>query len=233
MRRLMFLLVLPSLAAQQPADLDQVLQGYYATQGGLAKLKAMKTRRVEGHFEGLGGPVSYIQINERPDHYWLETLSGPERRFKLFDGKMGWEVLPTGVRRQLLPGEVAELEPDFDGPLVDAQSKGHRLVYGGSVPVGYGRAHVIKASLANGDQKTFWFDAQSFRIQKVLTKRLFQGAPVETEMSFSDYRDVDGRAVAFKVGVATPGQAPRFSVVVDRVAFDGPVELPGLPAPLK
>ncbi|HJW08716.1 MAG TPA: hypothetical protein VJ483_03730 [Holophagaceae bacterium] len=232
MRRLLLALAVPSLLAQQgmPATtLDQVLEGYYGTLGGLAKLKATKTRRVEGHFEGLGSPVSYVQINERPNHCWLVTTNGPDRRLKLFDGKEGWEVLAAGPRRQLMPEEIADLEPDFDGPLVDAQVKGHRLSFGGLMPLGYGRAYVVRGVLANGETQTIWFDAVTFHRLKQVTKRMVQSNVIETEMLFSDYRDVEGRSMPFKVTVGTPGQAPRYSVVVDSMAFDKPVDVPSMP----
>ncbi len=237
MRRLLFALAVPSLMAQQMAppasDLEHVLEGYYSTLGGLAKLKATKSRRVEGHFEGIGSPVTYVQTNERPNHYWLVTTSGPERRLKFFDGKNGYEVLATGLRRELHPDEVRELEPDFDGPLVDAQAKGHRLSYGGLMPLGYGRAQVIRATLADGELRTYWFDAANFRLLKQLTKRMVQNNVVETELVFSDFHDIEGRTVPFKVTAATPGQAPRYTVVVDRMSFDGPLDVPSMPMPAK
>ena len=240
MRRLALLLAVPSLLAQQPAasmpatTLDQVLQGYYATLGGIEKIHATKTRRVEGHFEGLPTAVSYIQTNERPNHYWLLTINGPERRLKVFDGKEGWEVLAVGPRRRLLPEEITELEVDFDGPLVDPKAKGHQLDFQGMAPLGYGRAYKVRAALAGGETRTLWFDAQNFHLVKQLTRRPAPGSNwVETETVFSDFRDVEGRSVPFKVSVATPGSAPRFSVVVDSMKFDAPVEVPGMPAPQK
>lgn len=234
MRRMLLALAVPPLVAQQPAmpatTLDQVLEGYYGTLGGLAKIKATRTRRAEGHFEGLGSPVSYVQIHERPNHCWLVTTSGPDRRIKFFDGKEGWEVLALGPRRQLMSAEIDELEPDFDGPLVDAQAKGHRLSSGGLQPLGYGRAYVVKAALANGETQTIWFDSVNFHRLKQVTRRLIESNLIETEMLFSDYREVDGRSMPFKVTVGTPGQAPRYSVVVDSLSFDKPVDVPSMPS---
>ncbi len=227
------LAVLPMLAQQPDPALDAVLQGWYATQGGLAKMKATRTRRVEGHFEGLTAPASYVQTNERPNHYWLETTSGPDRRVKVFDGKNGFEVNALGLRRQLMPEEIDELDTDFDGPLVDAQAKGIRLQLLGTQPLGYGRADAVKALLPGGEVRTFWFDVQTHHLLRQVNRRLIQDQLIETEIKYSDFHTVDGREMAFKVVAGPLGQPPAYTVVVDAMSFDKPVEVPSLPMPPK
>ncbi|HJU84814.1 MAG TPA: hypothetical protein VJ600_11425 [Holophagaceae bacterium] len=227
------LAVLPMLAQQPDPALDQVLQGWYGTQGGLAKMKATRTRRVEGHFLGLTAPASYVQTNERPNHYWLETTSGPDRRMKVFDGRSGFEVTALGLRRQLMPEEIADLETDFDGPLVDAQAKGIRLQYLGAQPLGYSKADVVKASLPGGEVRTFYFDVQTHRLVRQVMRRLIQDQLIETEVRFSEFRTVDGRDLAFKVVTGPLDQPPAYTVVVDAISFDKPVETPSLPTPPK
>jgi hypothetical protein len=128
----------PSVLPPDPASMtvDQVLAKYFDAQGGLAKLKAVQSRHITGHIEGLPDPISFDQLNARPDRIRLETRTESKDapasdQIKTYDGKAGWAWSNTETARVMEPEEVKVLDADFDGPLVDAAAKGNKVEFKG------------------------------------------------------------------------------------------------------
>src|SRR5690348_15686853 len=103
----------PPAAPPDPASMtvDQVLARCFEAQGGLAKLRAVQSRRITGHIEGLPDPVSFDQLNARPDRIRLETRTEAKAaaggtaatpasdQIKTSDGRTGWAWSDTDAPR--------------------------------------------------------------------------------------------------------------------------------------
>lgn len=219
------------LAAQTPASpdpaawtVDQVLAKCFEAQGGLAKLKAVQSRRITGHIEGLPDPVSFDQLNARPDRIRLltETAAKPATKdspavpaasqVKTFDGKAGWAWSDTESPRALEPEEIQVLDADFDGPLMDAAAKGNKVEYLGLRTFQNQKALVLKVTLKDKRVQTLYLDPRTF----LKFAQINGEGKAGTELDFWDYQEVDGIPMAYTVIIGP------VSVRVDKISLNVP-----------
>lgn len=190
-----------------PLTLDQVLQKFFDAQGGLARLKAIQSRRMQGHIEGLSQPITFDQLNARPDRIRLVTTlealpAAPgtagvpaSTQIKTYDGKTGWAWSTTETPRKLAPEEIQVLDADFDGPLVDAEAKGNRIEFLGEQTFQNQQALVLKVTLKDKRVQTLYLDPKTF----LKFAQVNGEGKAGTELDFWDYQEVQGTAVAFTV----------------------------------
>ena len=230
MRSLAPLLITSLLSAQAPASdpaawtVDQVLARYFEAQGGLAKLKAIQSRRITGHIEGLPDPVSFDQLNARPDRIRLVTKTEAKAatkdspavpaatQVKTFDGKGGWAWSDTEAPRALEPEEIQVLDADFDGPLMDAAAKGNKVEYLGLQTFQNQKALVLKVTLKDKRVQTMYLDPRTF----LKFSQVNGEGKAGTELDFWDYQEVEGVPVAYTVIIGP------VSVRVDKFQLNAP-----------
>src|ERR1017187_10920338 len=109
---------------------DELIAKNIQARGGMEKMKAIKTLRMTGKFEGGGGFTASVgQENQRPSlirrTFTLQGMSVVQA----YDGAAGWQIQPFGGKKdpELLGEDDLRdllLDADFEGPLVDYQAKG-------------------------------------------------------------------------------------------------------------
>lgn len=218
----------PQAASPQPTaplTVEQVLARVLDAQGGAARLKAVQSRHLTGHIEGLPSPISFDQINARPDRIRLtmrteaQPASGGQpaqaasTQVKTFDGKAGWAWSDTEAPRTLEPDEVKVLDADFDGPLVDAAAKGNRVAYLGLTEFQNQKALVLKVTLKDGRVQTMYFDPKTY----LKFSQVNGEGKAGVELDFWDYNEVDGIPMAYTVIIGP------VSVRVDKITLNVPV----------
>ena len=136
---------------------DELIAKNIQARGGMEKMKAIKTLRITGKFEGGGGFTASVgQENQRPN-LLRETLTlQGMTAVQAYDGSAGWQIQPFGGKKDPeLMGEddVRDLllDADFDGPLVDYKEKGSTVEYMGHDVVDGDDALRLKVTLKNGD----------------------------------------------------------------------------------
>ena len=232
MRAPLLLLSAPFLLAQAPAvpvdpaamTVDQVLAKCYDAQGGLARLKAIRSRRIQGHIEGLPDAVSFDQLNARPDRIRLETRTEGKAaapgvaavpattQIKTYDGHVGWAWSDTESPRVMAPEEIEVLDADFDGPLLDAESKGIRIQYLGLKDFQNQKALVLKVTLKDKQVQTMYFDPKTF----LKFAQVNGEGKAGVELDFWDYQEVQGIPMAYTVIIGP------VSVRVDKITLNAP-----------
>ncbi len=226
-----FLLATPALLAQAPVPdpsawtVDQVVAKVLDAQGGAARLKAIQSRFITGHIEGLPDAVSFTQLNARPDRIRLVMRSGGavpaaggaptpvSTQTKTCAGGAGWAWSDTEAPRELAPEEVQVLDADFDGPLVDAAVKGNQVKYLGLQEFQNQKALVLKVTLKDKRVQTMYFDPKTF----LKFSQVNGEGKAGVELDFWDYQEVDGLPMAFTVIIGP------VSVRVDKITLNVPV----------
>ncbi|HET6330625.1 MAG TPA: hypothetical protein VFF76_07545 [Holophagaceae bacterium] len=210
----------PALPPSDPASMtvDQVLAKCFEAQGGLAKLRAVQSRHITGHIEGLPDPISFDQLNARPDRIRLETRteskdSPATDQIKTCDGKTGWAWSNTEAARVMEPEEVKVLDADFDGPLVDAAAKGHKVEFKGLQEFQNQKALVLKVTLKDKRVQMMYLDPKTF----LKFAQVNGEGKAGVELDFWDYQTVDGLPMAYTVIIGP------VSVRVDKITLNVPV----------
>src|SRR5207249_4908391 len=126
------LLFLPMAAAAQTAD--EIVKKALDARGGVDKLKAVQSERVTGRIAfARGVEGTFVVELKRPLKMHVEISVEGQTIIRVYDGKSsGWMINPFAGSNDVQPLSAEDLknisdESDFDGPLVDYQTKGNQI----------------------------------------------------------------------------------------------------------
>jgi outer membrane lipoprotein-sorting protein len=189
---------------------DEIIAKNIAAKGGLAKIKAVQTERVEGSMEIGGMQANLVRIAKRPNKMRLEINLQGMTLIQAFDGQNGWQVVPfTGKKdpEPMTPDDQERVaqDADIDGPLVDYKEKGNKVELIGKEKMEGTDVYHLKLTLKSGDVRDLFLDAGSFLEIKSRSKTMRRGTEMVMDSSFSDYKEVQGLMVPFSIEIRTQG----------------------------
>jgi len=197
------LLFAPVIAADD--SLKEVLSSHYEAIGGVDAWKAVESCRLNGRMVmPMGREAPFVTTFVRPMKTHLEfTLQGMTAT-QVFDGEVAWAIMPFmgSTEPQIMPDEQANLmreQADFDGPLIDWEAKGHQVELIGREDLEGTEAYHLEVILESGDVRDFYLDVQSYLLVRLEAKTEIQGAEMEVETLFSDYREVGDLVMAHSI----------------------------------
>jgi photosystem II stability/assembly factor-like uncharacterized protein len=208
---------------------DELIARYIKTAGGLDAIRAAKTLRRVGRFDGGGGfSARQLQENVRANHVREEFAFGGMAAITAWNGSEGWTIQPFGGKKDpeaLSEGQRKSMieDGDFDGPLVDWKAKGNVVEYLGREPVEGTDTYKIKVTVPDGDSYVYFLDADYYLPIKYETRRLVRGVEQESETFFGDYRAVDGWYLPFAVETGQRGSSFRQKVTWETIETNVPV----------
>jgi hypothetical protein len=203
--------------------LDDLLARNLKARGGVARLKAVQVMRFEGTMETAGGTeVPTTIYMARPNLIRQEAQVDGRTAVQAFDGRRGWAMNPMMGNSPIeVPGEIARRmadQADFDGPLVDLETKGHRLEMVGPDKAGETPAIKVKLTKKSGEQQFIYFDAAT--ALEIMTRGEVdqEGRALTIESRYSDFRTIDGITLPFGVEVLVNGQRQQ-KITLSKVEF--------------
>ena len=221
--------VLAPLAAAQTAD--EVVAKVLAARGGADKIRAIRRQRQTGRISfgpGAEGPFS-VEF-ARPLKMHMEITINGQTVVRVYDGKSsGWVINPFTQNKDVQPMPADELrdiadEADFEGPLLDYQSKGSRIELQGKDEVEGKQAYKLRLTNKNGNVRTYFFDADTFLLIKWEGQRTVENQEIPLETHFSDYREVNGLKFAFEIDTGSPGTSQEQKVTIEKIEIDPPID---------
>lgn len=203
-------LILPAVLSAQ--TVDQIIAKYYDAAGGLDKFKAVNAMRISGRMTlGQGMEAPFTRLTKRPKMVRVDfTLQGMTAT-QAYDGQMAWMFMPFmgQTAAEVMPADLAknmEEEADFDGPLVDYQSRGIQVELVGQEQVEGTNTHKIKVTMKSGDVTYYFMDAEYFLPIRTEAKRNLQGREFNIVTTLGDYKPESGLMVPHSIQVS--GQGP-------------------------
>jgi outer membrane lipoprotein-sorting protein len=206
---------------------DEILDKVLAARGGVDKIKAIRTQRVSGTISfgpGAEGPFS-VQF-ERPGKMHMEINIAGQTVVRVYDGKsVGWVINPFSPNKDVQPMSAEELrgisdESDFDGPLLDYQSKGNHIEFAGKDSIDGNQVVKLKLTNKNGEVRTYFFDASTYLLIKWEGQRHADNQDLNVETFFRDYRDVNGLKFAFEIDSDSPGVSQQQKIILDKIELN-------------
>jgi len=191
---------------------DQVFAKYMQALGGAQKVTALTSFTARGTYGGFntGGADIPIEINAKAPNQRMQIVRAPDaENVKTFDGRKawvseGWRPLPLmeltggnleGARIEALTLFPVTIKDSFTGWQV-----GTATIDDKPVQVLQGR------SAGQPLPVNFYFDESGLLVRTLRWNRTLVGT-VPTQMDFSDYRDVAGVKMPFKIVITwTDGQ---------------------------
>ena len=234
-------LFLPLHAAAQTAD--EVVTKVLAARGGVSRIKAVHSERISGTIN-FGGDTDgpFLVELERPGKMHIEVTVQGQTLVRTYDGKStGWILNPFIENKSVQPmtpediGNISD-ESDFDGPLVDYKKKGNLIALVGKEDVDGKPAYHLKLTNKKGEMRSYFFDAESFRLLKWEGTRKVGDKNVPWESIFHDYREVNGLQFAFEIDSDAPGTGQGQKIIADKIEVDPQIDeshfgKPTAPAP--
>jgi outer membrane lipoprotein-sorting protein len=187
--------------------IDQILEKYVTGAGGRAAIEKITSIDGKGTIDipdvGVSGTVELIQ--KAPDKaLTIVDLAGIGQQREGFDGTTGWSDDPQNGFRQKSGIELAEAKRGATfGRELKMKTLYPTLVVKGREKVGDSDAYFVEGTPAEGSPVKLYFDvATGLLVRQVATRQMPQG-PLEVEVTFSDFRAVDGVKRPFTISQAT------------------------------
>lgn len=218
-----------SLCAAQTNGLtaEQLVAKVLQARGGVARLKAVKSERVTGTISfGPGAEGPFAVELKRPGKMHMEVTIQDQTVLRVYDGHgSGWIVNPFSEIKSAIPMSGDDLrniadESDFDGPLLDYQSKGNQIEALGSENVDGKPSLKLKLTTKSGDVRTYFFDAATFLLLKWTGVRKTNEQEIPVESLFADYRDINGIKFAFQIDTSSPGTNQTQKLSISKIELD-------------
>ena len=185
---------------------DEIVAKHVTAIGGKTAVDATKSLYIESSIEVMG--------NEGPSTTWIvngkaaksESEIGGSKIVQCITDKGGWMINPFAgaTTATAIPDE--QLKPlkgqiNVGGPLYNYAAKGSKVELLGKDTADY----KIKLTNADGIVVTFFINMKTWLIDRAVSTNTMQGQDIETTVTFSDYRKLDGGLVLnFGQQISTP-----------------------------
>ena len=211
-----FVLAAPAYAQ----TVDEIVAKNIAAKGGEAKLKAVQTLRQTGSISIQGQNAQLVTVSKRPNLSRQEISMMGTTLTMAFDGTKAWMLNPmVGPDAMEMPAEQAEMikdQADIDGPLMDYKAKGSTVELVGVEEANGRKAFHLRVTRKGLPPTELFIDSQNYLDVKAVTTVPGSGT---MEVTFGDYRSVDGMMVPFSVKSSAAGMTIS-ELKLDKVEFN-------------
>ncbi|MFN8348341.1 MAG: outer membrane lipoprotein-sorting protein [Spirosomataceae bacterium] len=204
---------------------DEIVDKHVAAIGGMDKLKGVNTLVIERTLA--------VQNMEIPNKTTIligkalrtESSIMGNSMIQVVDGNTGWMIRPVMMQgtgepedmpEELVKQQVGQLDP-FGG-LVNYKDKGNKVELVGKEKLDKDEVYHLKVTTKDGQVSDQYIDANTYMLTKL--KATMQGQ--EGEISFSDYKDVEGIKFANTMDMSSPMGALTF--VTNKVTINSKVD---------
>ena len=189
-----------------PETLEEILAKNYESRGGLEKLKAIKTMKINGKMvmpaQNMEFPMTIWF--KKPNKMRTEATFMEKRIVTAFDGKKAWMIKPMmgSADPEELSEERSKLltrQLDSMNPLVDYKEKGHKLEYMGKEDMEGTEVYKLKMTKKTDMVTYFYLDTESgIELKTAAYVKIGENENL-VESLMGDYKEVDGIMFPFSV----------------------------------
>jgi outer membrane lipoprotein-sorting protein len=249
--QLMALAALVSLFALPAAaqSVDEIVSKNLEAKGGLALLRQTNSVKMTGTFTAFQPPAapgeapaevtmamttwakrpSFVRREvEVPAPAGQAAARGPSRPTKVIsaaDGSTVWMQQGTNPPVELPAAQASQMlqNSEFDSVFVAYHDKDITIDLVGVEKLNGKDAYHLAVKRKNGPVQQYFLDRETGLETRVVTDVSQGGSTAKISTELSDYRNVDGRMVPFKMRQLVDGQ-PAAEMAIDRVEFN--VDMP-------
>jgi len=216
--------------ASAPAQtVDELIAKNIQARGGMEKLKAAQSMKMTGKMMMQGGmEAPFVLQSKRPELARMDLTIQGMTMVQAYDGQTAWWIMPFAGSKdpEKMPEEQAKdmkEQADFDGTLVNYKDKGHAVELIGKEDMEGTEVYKLKVTLKNGDLRYVYLDAENFLELKWTGKRKQQGAEIEVDTFFGDYKTVNGLVLPHSFESKVKGQTA-MQMSIEKVEIDVPMD---------
>jgi hypothetical protein len=221
-------LVLGSAGAARAQSVDDIIDKTLVAFGGRAALGKLTSRQTTGTMtvSTPGGDISGTieTLNQSPNK--VRTLinldlsamgAGTVTIDQRFDGTTGFSLDSMRGNGPMPAAQADNLSNSvFPNPLMNYKDRGTKIVLGGKEKVGDRDAFALSITPTRGSVTRLFIDAETYLpLKSIINTEFPEVGPVEQTTEFSDYREVDGVKVPFRIKGSSAVQT--FTVTVTKI----------------
>lgn len=196
--------------------------------GGADALSELKSIKVETTMEVMGAelPTNITVVQNRG--FISETVFQGIRIVQAIDGKTGWSINPlTGQSEPTpLPAElVASMSNQIDlTGLFNYQEKGYKIQVLADTTLQGAPVHTLKLTMKNGVENKLYLSKDTYYVLLTISKSVIDGKEIETRVSQSNFKQIDGITYPLSSEVSAPGMPGAVTVTVKSVVINPKVD---------
>ncbi len=217
------MLVSVSASAQ---TVDEIVDKHVAAMGGADKLKGVTTLITERSLSVQGMEIPTITTVVVGKSMRTESTIMGNAMVQVVDGSTGWAIKPammqgTGEPEDMPADQLKQMTGQLDpfGPLMNYKDKGNKVDLVGKEKVDGKDVYHLKVTTKDGVAIDEFIDATTYLVSKVKTNMNGQ----EGEISFSDYKDVDGIKFANTMEIAN-AQMGTLTMITNKTQVNAKVD---------
>lgn len=199
---LLALVLVPVASAQ---TVDELVARNLASKGGLEQIRAVGSIRQTSEITTQGMVATMTVYAKRPNLMRQEILMGGQTVVNGFDGQTPWMInrMATGSDEAVpVTGAQADMvrnQASFDGPLVDYRERGMQVELVGLEDLDGRPVHHLKLTNPQGEVQHIYLDGDTALESRIVS----EGAAGRLEQVLSDYRQVNGMTLPFRIAMYT------------------------------
>ncbi|MFT4032991.1 MAG: outer membrane lipoprotein-sorting protein [Siphonobacter sp.] len=216
--------------AAQAQTVDEIVEKNIAARGGAEKLKGLKTLVIENSMstQGMDIPMKQSIIVGRGMRMDISVMGN--EMITVIDGDKGWALRPpmmggTGEPEDLpadqLKGTQGQMDPT--GPLYNYKEKGNTIELVGKEPVDKKDTYHLKVTTKDGNVADYYIDANTYLLTKQVATANMNGQEMKQEMTFADYKDVDGIKFSQTMETSSP-MGGTMTITTNKIVVNGPLD---------
>ena len=228
-------LALTSARSASAQTADEIIEKYLTAMGGRAALGKLTSRSTAGTMTlstpagDISGPIE--TLNQRPNktrtliNMDLTSLgAGPMVVDQRFDGATGYALDSLRGNHDITGGQLEAMKNgEFPSPFLSYKERGVTVELRGKEKVGEREAYVLVFKPKTGASSRHFIDAESYLPIKLVQKLdIPELGEVEQTTEFSDFREVDGVKLPFKLKGTSAVQT--FTVTVTKVEHNTKID---------
>ncbi len=198
MRKIFFALLSFTFVAANAQTVDDIIQKYTTTMGGLDAFNAVKTLKITGNVsvQGMDLPLTVEIINGRAMRNDVSVM-GQSVTNSYKDGK-GWKINPLAgisIATDVTGYELSDFKAQsmMASPLMDYKARGHQVELQGQEDVEGIKCNKLKfTSKDDGKVTTYYISIADNLPIKTVSSREIQGQDIDVETFYSDAKDFNG-----------------------------------------
>jgi hypothetical protein len=209
-------------------SLEQVLAKYYRGAGGLGKLKAIHTIIYEGKVDIRGLKLPYRAVYKNGKS--RIDIQFPDQKFiDAFDGKKAWILFPQAgfiepTEQSKKETEKAKDDNDSLFPLVVYKEKGYNLELVGREKQEGIEVYKVKMTKKSGTRRFYYLECKTGFLVKMSFYRHVKDDEVLVGILLSDFKNVDGVMMPFRLQVKENGKLLGVGVFYSTIKFNEKVD---------
>ena len=216
--------------APQASDLtaDQLIAKYAAARGGEQKLKSIRSTTMTGAWEPISGGSNPIVVMVAPGRYMRRIA---HVMTNVVDGQTTWETNTLNGMTEPMPMSSKAVprfrhSADPQGPLVDPKAKGNKIEVVGKQPWRGSQVYKLKVTLSDRAVSFFYLDAKSFLLVRSVSRMYVpqMDKTVDMEMTYRDFRDVDGVKWPFTEESNAPETGFKYTITWTAIDINKPLD---------